>query len=281
MLHSTLIYDPAAVARTASLVICAPGALTRIGIFDPILAWRVIGWEPVFYPFPGLDDRPLSPALDIVQAASEIVAFARRHEDKRICLLGFSTGGSIVIEAASRLGAQVRTAAIAPGLPYAGGMHTMAATTQDILAAALRVRSIAVRRVWLEYYLTLLIGRTGVRDIVRLEKSRVIAAERKPDMVYPEGGMLRAHARSLRHWKGPARGVSHPHHLSLFIGTEDPVFSQDQTNAFAATLGEVAIRRYPDQGHMLFLTHKAVFEDVLAFFEQKTLPLRDQGGLSD
>lgn len=281
MTRPALICDAAAVAQAARLVICAPGALTRIDIFDPILAWRAKGWEPVFYPFPGLDGRPLSPALDIAQAADQIAEFTGRHGDKRICFLGFSTGGSIVIEAASRAGAEVKTAAIAPGLPRAGGLRTMAATTRDILAAALRVRSVAVRPVWLDYYRTLLVGRAGLRDAVRSAQSREITAARTPDMVYPQGGLLRAHARGLQRWKGPQRPVPVPRDLSLFVGTADPVFAPGQTDAFAATLGDVRMRRYPGHGHMLFLTHPGVFDDVLAFFEQDAPIGSERAGLSD
>lgn len=277
--HPALIYDADAVAQAARLVICAPGALTRISIFDPVLAWRARGWEPIFYPFPGLDGRPLAPALDIAQAADDIAAFVRAHPEKKICLLGFSTGGAIVIEAASRIAAPLRTAAMAPGLPQAGGWQTMRATTHDVLSAALRVRSLRVRPVWLEYYRTLLVGRAGLGP--RAEESRAMVAARAPTMVYPKGGLLRAHARGLRRWRGPNVPLPSAGDVALFIGDADPVFATRQTMQFAASLGGVQVRRYPAEGHMLPLTHRAVFDDILTFFtEDDRLPAK-RAGLSD
>lgn len=279
--HPALIYDAAAVARADRLVICVPGALTRVSIFEAVLDWRASGWEPVFYPFPGLDGRPLDPPLDISQAADQIIAFARQHADKPVCLLGFSTGGAVVVSAACGLGATVKTAAIAPALPQAGGWRTMLATTRDILAAALRVRSLAVRRVWLAYYRTLLVGRAGLRDRERSAFSDAVTQASTDQMVYPEGGMMRAHARSLGRWAGPGRKLPAPAQVAFFIGTEDPVFSPRQTRAFAADLGGVVMREYPGQGHMLFLTHAEVFDDVLAFFDHEDPAVIKRAGLSN
>ena len=279
--YAPFLCDLQAVARARKLVICAPGVLTRVSIFDPVKQWRSQGWEPVFYPFPGLDGRALSPALDVGAAARSIAALVQAQADKQICLLGFSTGGAIMIEAAALLGGAVKVAAIAPGLPRAGGWATMQATTRDVLAAAWRCRSLAVRRVWLEYYRVLLVGRAGLDVPERAALARAITAERAAHMVYPEGGLLRAHVRGLRRWSGPGGRLQTPRNLSLFIGGDDPVFSTQATRAFAKTLGEVRIREYPDHGHMLFVTHPGVFDDVLAFFSEADHAAAKQTGLSD
>lgn len=275
----SFIYDAEAVTKAERLVICAPGALTRVEIFDPVSAWH--GWVPVFYPFPGLDGRALSPPLDIEAAAAQIVAFARAHPKKQIGLLGFSTGGAIALEAAARLGVEVRTVAIAPGLPQAGGWRTMLATTGDVLGAALRVRSARVRAVWLEYYRVLLFGREVLRHADTRDRSREIVAARAPRMVYPEGGLLRAHAQGLKRWTGPEAGLPAPGHVTLLIGSEDPVFSTAQTRAFAQRLGDVALQVFPGHGHMLFLTDQSVFDLARDILEGAPAPSQERSGLSD
>lgn len=279
--QSPLIYDAAGVERATRLVICVPGALTRVDIFDAVLNWRAQGWEPVFYPFPGLDGRALSPALDIAEAADSIAEFAHRHVQKRICLLGFSTGGAVVVAAATLLGDDVKTAAIAPALPYAGGWATMKATTQDLFASALRARSVGVRSVWRAYYHTLLVGRTGLRDDHLMETARTLTAERLEHMIYPDGGLLRAHARNLRRWPGPEKPLRNLQRLAFFVGAEDPVFSREATKAYAAKLGRVQLREYAGHGHLLFLTHPAVFDDVRAFFDAPAAEPGKVSGLSD
>ncbi len=55
----------------------------------------------------------------------------------------------------------------------------------------------------------------------------------------------------------------------FFIGTEDPVFSAKQTVALAEKVGVEQIRRYENGGHLLFLTHPEVFDDILDFFQQE------------
>lgn len=272
----SLIYDAEAVERADRLVICVPGALTRVEIFDPVLAWRAQGFEPVFYPFPGLDGRALSP-LDIDVAAGQIAAFAEAHAHKKIGLLGFSTGGAIVIEAASRLGPDMRSVAIAPGLPQAGGWRTMLATTWDILSAAWRARSVRVRPVWLEYYRVLLFGRGVLRHADTRARSQEIVGARAPRMVYPEGGLLRAHAHGLKRWRGPRAPLPVPGHVTVLAGSEDPVFSTVQTHAFANALGDVDLRVFPGHGHMLFLTEPSVFDVARAVLEGA----EERSGLSD
>ncbi|WP_299826261.1 alpha/beta fold hydrolase [uncultured Roseobacter sp.] len=279
--HAPLIYDATAVENAKKLVICVPGALTRVDIFDAVLSWRAQGWEPVFYPFPGLDGRALSPPLDIAEAAGHIADVARRYAEKRICLLGFSTGGAIVVHAATLLGDDVKTAAIAPALPYAGGWPTMKDTTMDLLASALRARSVGVRSVWRAYYQALLVGRAGLQDDRLSETARTLTLDRLAHMIYPEGGLLRAHARDLRRWAGPEVPLRHPQQLAFFAGTEDPVFSTEATKAYAAKLGGVPVRTYAGHGHMLFLTHRSVFDDVRAFFDATDAEPGKPSGLSD
>ncbi|GFE49069.1 hypothetical protein So717_08220 [Roseobacter cerasinus] len=276
-----LVYDADEVAEARRLVICAPGALTRVEIFDPLRAWRDGGWAPVFYPFPGLDGRPLAPPLDIQAAAEEIAAFARAQAGKQVCLLGFSTGGAIVIEAATRLGPKVRTVAIAPGLPRAGGWRTMLAATRDVLGAALRVRSVGVRRVWLEYYRVLLFGRRVLAHSDTRETSRTLTAARAARMVYPEGGLLRAHATGLKRWAGPRRRLPVPGHVTLLVGDADPVFSTAQTRRFAEAQGGLDVRVFPGHGHMLFLTEPSVFDIAREIFEGDPPAPAGASGVSD
>lgn len=262
-----LIYDEEAVAAAEALVICIPGALTCISMFDAVAGWRVDGWEPVYYPFPGLDGRALTPPLNIVDAAAEIVAFARRYRSKRICVIGFSTGGAIALTTAAALPPSVKVAGMAPALPKAGGWRTGLSIARALSGAALRARSLAVKQVWLEYYRVLLFGRSVLRYADTARRSDEITSARVLNMVFPERAILRTHTQDLKRWKGPVDPLPNPRNVRFFTGSEDPVFSPAQTAEFAAKLGVTGISQYAGHGHLLFLSAAQVFDDIRAFFE--------------
>ncbi|WP_375229744.1 alpha/beta fold hydrolase [Roseobacter sp. S98] len=268
-----LLFDADAVAAAGKVAVLVPGAHAAVSIFDPAEAWTREGYALVRYRFPGLDGRPVHPALDIAEAAREIADFAIRYPGKELRLLGYSTGGAIVLDAAALIVGDLRVALMSSAVERGGGLQTGLRGAVDVAGAALRARSVDVRRVWLEYYRTLLFGRA---DRENPAATRYID-DRLDEIVMPDEGKPRAHTDDLRRWTLPdPTGFDAAANSHLFVGLEDPVFSLAQTQALAQKLGGVAITGYPGHGHLLFLTEPRVFDDVLDFFEDR--PFRSGAG---
>jgi pimeloyl-ACP methyl ester carboxylesterase len=260
-----LVYDAAAVVRADKIAVLVPGAFASIGIFDAARFWQDRGYALVFYRMPGIDGLALDHSLSITGAAAEIVAFARRHPDKPLRLVGYSTGGPVVLTAAGMLaGRDLRVAAIAPAMPHGGGLPTVLRTAADIAAAALRVGSTQRARVWLEYYKTLLFGRT--RDSATEARAAALAEGMRDSIITPDPKLAAAQTGTLRNWTLPAGPCCAPGSLRFYVGGEDPVFSPRQTLRLARRVG-AEVLSYPGQGHLLFLTAPRVFKDILAHFE--------------
>ena len=269
---SALLFDPDMLARSDRMVIFIPGALNSVAMFAPAGGWVEGGFAPVFYRFPGLDGMPLDRVLDPDQAAAEIAAFAARHKDKDVALVGYSSGAAIAILAANRIrdGRRVPVAAISPAVERAGGMTTILAGAGDILRAAARAEKKSVFVVWTEYWQILLYGRHAkppeeVRSAVR-QGARQLRAERadRPAL----GPLARSHAARLRYWELPTDlDLSHAP-VRIFVGAEDPVFSTRQTLEFAKKLGLSDVRAYPGDGHLLYLTQPDVFLTARMFAEE-------------
>lgn len=266
--ESPLAYDPSALDAAHTIVVMVPGALASTDIFAPAEAW---GKEPgvglVRYRLPGLDGLPLDHRLGIADAARQITGLLEAHPGRKIRLLGYSTGGPVVILAGASLDGDVRIAAMSSAVERGGGLATRSRGAADILAAALRARSLDRREVWFEYYRTLLFGRAGLRaPDLQNDIDRIVAAERQ-NIVVPDADLSAAHTGDLSRWHLPGRLSLAPSQLRFFVGTEDPVFSEAQTSRFAERLGGAKIVRYPRDGHLLFVTRPEVFEDIAAFFE--------------
>ncbi len=267
-----LLYDAAMVARADRIVVFVPGALNSVAMFAPAGGWVDGGFAPVFYRFPGLDGLPLDRVLEPGAAAEEIAAFALRHPDKDVALVGYSSGAAIAILAADRIrdGRRVPVVAISPAVERAGGMPTILAGAGDIVRAAARAESKDVFSIWTEYWQILLYGRNArppepVRTAIR-EGARELRAERQ--FRPPLAGLARSHAARLRYWElPPDLDLSHAP-VRIYVGAEDPVFSTAQTLAFARKLGLEGIHTYPGDGHLLYLTQTDVFVTAQAFAEE-------------
>lgn len=264
---SPLLYDPAAVEAADKVAVLIPGALARVEMFDAARSWTDAGYALVKYRFPGLDGRSLTPKLRIEKAAQTVAGFVAGYPTKKFCLLGYSTGGPIAIRAAEQVARPVRVAAMSSAVPVAGGLTSMQAITADVLAAAARARSVRRNTVWREYFKVLLFGRAVVRDTSRMAQAQSLLDAHLPRMVYPDAPLLAAHSDDLRRWKLPEGSRLRPENLAFFAGAADPVFSTSQSEAFARLFGDPQITFYPGQGHLLFMTHPAVFDDILDFFE--------------
>lgn len=238
-------------------------------MFEATQEWSARGYGIVRYRFPGLDGRSLHPPLRIRDAAQEIVSLLARYPEKPVRILGFSTGGAIALETARHLSGDVRVALMSPALPRAGGGETATRSAIDLIQSAWRARSLRVEPVWLCYYEILLFGRSVREDPVLTARAQAIIEARRARIVFPNRGKPRAHVRDLRRWMWKGRSPVAQGCLRIFTGDRDPVFSGAQTGQFAAQLGAVPLRRYPGQGHLLFLSYPQVFADVLAFFEEE------------
>lgn len=266
-----LLFDAKELEDAHSIVVCVPGALSSIDIFEPVHAWRGKGYGLVFYRFPGLDGRPVTPALNILEAAEEIAALARQFPGKPVRLLGYSTGGPIVISAAPQIGGDVKVAAMSSAVESGGGLRTGLPGLWDVLSSAGRALSMDWRAIWMEYYRVLLFGRRVLHDDTLAQKANTLIAAHRDKIVMPDAGKPRAHTDNLRSWRLPAASRFTRKQLCFFVGDDDPVFSRKQTLEFAARCGPVPVWSYPQQGHLLFLSCETIFDDVLAFFEERPI----------
>ncbi len=265
--ESPLLFDPAEVENSDAIAVFIPGALAPIDIFSPAKAWRVSGYALVYYRFPGLDGLPLDHELSIDGAAEEIAQFANRYPQKPIRLLGYSTGGPIAILASQRIsGDDVKVAALSPAPPKAGGFWTAWRSSYDVIAASIRAGSTRREKVWREYYRTLLFGRAGLKNPGLADRIDQLAEQQREKIVIPERDMNRAHTRDIRRWTVPGDLYIDREKVTFYIGAEDPVFSVKQIWEFAESIGVTRVIEYPKGGHLLFITHPEVFNDVLSFF---------------
>ena len=273
-----LLYDADALATAERLVICVPGALSSRDIFEPVEDWAAEGYGVVCYRFPGLDGRPLKPPLNIQEAADEIVDFTARYPGKPIRLIGYSTGGPIVLSAATRLTGDVKIAAMSSAVESGGGLRTGLPGLWDVISSAGRAMSMDLKAIWMEYYRVLLFGRAVLHDKTLAHRADALIARHRDRIVMPDGGKPRAHTDNLRLWRLPATARYAGRQLRFFTGLADPVFSRRQTVDFAARCGsDVQVIGYPRQGHLLFLSCETIFDDIRAFFEDSARPDTSEG----
>ncbi|OWU69059.1 hypothetical protein ATO1_24855 [Phaeobacter sp. 22II1-1F12B] len=263
-----MLYDAQKVARAESLVIMVGGALSDRKIFGGTEAWGADGRVAlVHYRLPGMDGLPLDHRLGIEDAAAQIRTFLAEHDRKRIRLLGYSTGGPVVLSAASKLTGDVRAAVLSPAVERAGGLATVFRGTLDILHATITSGSLNRDTVWSEYYKTLLYGQKGRVDPSKKENIRRISAKQAANIIAPDSDFQAAHTKNLSRWRIPDAMTLSDKAVRFYIGSEDPVFSRRQTQLFASRLGVVDVVEYAEQGHLLFFTCPAIFDDIAAFFE--------------
>ena len=267
-----LLFDPERVAQADTVVIMIPGAMTSIGMFAPVLEWAARpGVALAFYRFPGMHELPVDPPLKIARAGRQIAGFANSLPGKRIRLLGYSTGGPIAIMAGQQIEGDLRIAALSSAVERAGGITSAARIAGDVAEAAYRARSVRPSEVWLQYYRTLLVGRKAARKPLPPEATPAP----NPDfgqpvtantVKMPQRGLPIAQSRDILRWKLPPGIPPMTDRLRFYAGKEDPVFATGQTVAFARKLGSAPVFAYAGHGHLIYMTHPQVFEDIFTWF---------------
>ncbi len=266
--ESPLLFDPDRLARADTVVVMVGGALSDRNIFTNAEAWQEDHRVAlVYFRLPGMDGLPLDHRLGIEDAARQIQHFASMHETKRIRLLGYSTGGPIVLTATAGINGDVRTAVLSPAVERAGGVATALRASFDILQSSLSVGTLQKEKLWRDYYKTLLYGRKGRADPTNQENIRRISRAQEDNIILPDADLQSAHTKDLRHWRIPPQLNLRNKAVRIYIGREDPVFSRRQTQIFANRLGGVEIVEYAGQGHLLFFTRPIVFDEIANFFE--------------
>lgn len=255
------------IGRADKLLVLIPGAFASVTLFGEKARWQKAGYGVVEYRFPGLDGLPLDHRLAVDSAADQIAQLARKQPDKPLHLLGYSTGAAIAIAAAERLeNRRVKIAALSSAVPYPGTLTTGLNGAVDIIAAAVRARSVDPQKVWLSYYETLLFGRKGLRNPALRDEIARFRAAAAGRLSAPGPKLSSAHSSGVRNWR-PSFTTGNAQ-IRFFHGEEDPVITGSQIKRFAARIPGAQIHGYPDHGHLLFLTAPDVFDDVLRYFEE-------------
>lgn len=251
-------------AQPDSVTFLLPGALTTSAIFGPATRWGDARNLIVEYRLPGMQGQPLDTPLRIDRAAQWVADYAARYPQARINLFGYSTGGAIAIEAASRIAnpARVRVAALSTATPFPGALMALLRAGPHLAAAALDEGSTNRARVWENYTVTLLLGPGWRQDPDRRVRGRAILAYWRNRLPPPTGEETRAQARDLLGWAAPSpRGAE----IAFFHGGRDPVFPFWQIRALAGPLG-ATICRYPEGGHLLYLSDPEVIARIGHWF---------------
>jgi len=266
---SPLMFDADAVAQADTLVILVPGALTSRKMFAHVESWADRpGYALAFYRFPGMNGMPVNEPLRIDLAAEQIATFANSHPEKRIRLLGYSTGGPISIMAAQQITGDVRVAALSPAVEHAGGVETSLGVARDAVTAFGKARSLRRDVIWRQYFRVLLFGLgTNKVPVLAAPRDGSAPAPKRP-LKLPPRKLPGAQSRDLRRWSLPEDYRPQPDRIRLFIGLADPVFSTRQTFEFVNRLGGPDVMVYEGHGHLMYLSNPHVFVDILKWFER-------------
>jgi len=263
-----LVYDRNQIENTQKIAVFIPGAFSSIDIFRRAAYWEERGYALVYYRLPGLDGLPLSSNLRIKDAASTIATLVNSYSNRKVALVGYSTGGPIALETAVLLKnhASISVAAISSAVRNGGGIATLTKGARDISSAALRTKSIDRNVYWERYWQTLAYGPKAIRD--KNFSSRIKQLAKNNEIVIPSNEMVRSHTRDLTFWVPSDRIKNSRARIGFFLGLEDPVFSLMQTNTLAKKVGSKHIITYREDGHLLPLTQPKLFKDILSFIEK-------------
>ncbi|MEL6465411.1 MAG: alpha/beta hydrolase [Pseudomonadota bacterium] len=264
-----LLFDDAAMARADSAMIGIPGALTSIRVLHPMDEFATRNRAIAYFRLPGFDGRPSSESIDLDRAAGRIAALVRRHELKRIDLIGHSTGAVIALEAAKDIRAtspatDVRVTGISTALPAPQPVLAGVRGAAGTIAAAARARSLNPRKVWLEYYRRLAYGPDVDTSPETIEAADALVEANTARITLPEDGLYRRHTRDLRRWTNPEPDALTGTEITFYHGAVDPVFPPRPTQRFVATLPGAKVTFIEGHGHLILLTYPQVWDQIAA-----------------
>lgn len=264
-----LVYDAAKLVRAEKIAIFIPGVLSSVNIFEDTAFWEDAGYARVFYRYPGLDDLALDHRLTPEAAAARVAAFANRHPDKRIALVGYSTGGPVALIAAPQIEnpGRLHIAAMSTAVEYGGGVPTALRGLRDIIRAIAATGSLSRGPVWERFWAGLLYGPDAFDDPAFADRLARDIAEGEKIYVKLDPVLALSHTLALPNWELPDDLDLGEIPVAFFVGLNDQVFSTAQTLAFADQVGDVPVFGYPEQGHLLFFTRPDVYRDILRFVE--------------
>lgn len=262
-----LIYDRSRIESADKIALFIPGALSSVNIFDASVGWEDAGYARAFYRYPGLDGMAVDHYIDPPTAAAHVAQFANRYPDKDIVMVGYSTGGLIALEAAPQItkGRAVRIAAMSTAVENGGAPSTIIRGARDVLRAINGTQSLRRADVWKWYWSGLLYGPEAVTDPDQAAAVADMVAKGEKIYVKLDPQIALAHMLALPGWELPNNLDLSDVEVAFFVGLNDPVFSTEQTSAFARRIGGVKIYGYPGQGHLLFFTRPDVFDHMLKF----------------
>lgn len=266
--ESPILHIPRETASSEKLVIFVPGALNSVGMFGPALEWREQGYALAFFRFPGFDGLAADHRLDIEEAGRVIAEFANEQRARHIRLVGYSTGGPVVLEAAKHIAKpDLKVAGLSSAVPFPTSVSTALRGANNLGRVVSKLGTFNKDRIWKQYYQVLLYGEAGLE---RPELKAVIkeTTERElKNVKVPPNDLIANHTADLRFWRLREAEKLRDVEVRFFHGLEDPVFSTAQTQTLAEQLPNAEIAGYKGQGHILFLTAPRVFGDMLAWFD--------------
>ncbi|MGH1423352.1 MAG: alpha/beta fold hydrolase [Pseudooceanicola sp.] len=262
-----LVHDGNARKGMKRAVVVIPGALASVGLFEPVLDWNVPDGAVLAYRFPGLDGLKLDHRLAIPEAGELIADTLDRLKVQEVYLIGFSTGGPVALEAASRIkGKKVSVALVSSAGPFPSGVNASIKGVFDVAKAFIRSGGKSMDEAWLENYRTLLYGRGHFSKGKTARKSRKLAERQRGNLRTPKGKMTLAHTSDLLTWTLPRDGGLADARIGVFHGSADSIFSIEDTRKFAGQIPADGIKVYDGQGHLLFITAPTLWNDIRWFF---------------
>jgi pimeloyl-ACP methyl ester carboxylesterase len=267
------LYASALEQRPDRITFLLPGALTTTAVFGPARDWASAENLVVEYRLPGMQGEPISPPLNVMQAAVWVAEFANRHPDAEIKLLGYSTGAAIAIEAAGLIdnSSRVTVAAVSTATPFPGAAVATLRGVVGVAGSALAAGSLNPQKVWDEYFITLYLGSGWRRSPEKRALADVLRRSFEGRINTPGEGRGRAQSASLLVWTLSPEARASDARIIFFHGENDPVFPLAWVRPLAGRL-DATLCVLPGDGHMVLLSRPDLIGRVDRLFAGEGAP---------
>jgi pimeloyl-ACP methyl ester carboxylesterase len=262
------LYSTGVATTPSEITFLLPGALTTADIFGEANAWETERHQIVEYRLPGMRGEPVTPPLDIIRAAEWVAAYANRHPQARINLLGYSTGGAIAIEAAGRIdhSARVKVVAVSSATPFPGAALALLRGVVGVAGTAITAGTLDAQTIWDEYFITLYLGSGWRNSPEKRALAEDIRRTFEGQIRKPGEGRGRSQSGSLIGWALSDDAMASDATFTFFHGENDPVFPLAQVRPLAARLG-ATLCVLPEDGHMVLLSRVDLIDRVSGVLE--------------